>query len=295
MRLITRSTLDGIACAVVFSTVENVVQIIYANPREIEDGTVEVNPLDAVVNLPYHRNAGIWFDHHEFASEHPDALPTVKGKRGPAPSCARLIVDHYNSPLTHRFDEFLAENNRIAQAHIQAREILNPTGWVLLAFTLDPTLGMEQFAGYANGIVSAIKGGATINHLLETPEVRGRINRYQLDFEDFKMEISNSSHLEGDVVVSDLRNIELLPAGNRFIIFALYPDAAAGIRIIPHPDNSKVAIKIAKSIFNRRCELNLGLLAAEYGGGGLDGAAGCLIPAEGADRTVAELIARLKG
>lgn len=295
MLLITRANLDGIACAVLITTMEQIEQVKYAEPRDIETESTEIKPLCCIANLPYHRNCSVWFDHHDKAELQPLAKPNIKGLRGAAPSCARLVYDFYDSPRLHRFDQFLAENDRISSAKITAEEVLNPSGWVLLAYTLDSHMGIDLFAGYANGLVSAIKTGATINHLLETPEVKGRVNRFRMDLDDFKEELGWISHLEGDVVVTDLRRTDLLPAGNRFVIFGLYPEASVGLRIFPHSDPENVAIRLSKSIFNRSCNIHLGQLAAEFGGGGLDGASGFVIPKERSDEVISNLIHRLQG
>jgi len=294
MLLLTRANLDGIACAVLITTMEQIEQVTYAEPRDIETEAVEVKPLCAIANLPYHRNCSVWFDHHDKAELQPLAKPSIKGLRGTAPSCARLVYNFYDTARLARFDDFLRENDRIASAKLSAEEVLNPEGWVLLAYTLDSHMGIEVFAGYANGLVSAIKTGASIQHLLETPEVKGRVNRFKMDMDDFKEELGWISHLEGDVIVTDLRRTEILPAGNRFVIFGLYPEAAVGLRILKHSDPDMIAIRMAKSIFNRTCKVHLGHLAAEFGGGGLDGASGFVIPANRSDEVVADLLQRLQ-
>jgi len=294
MRLITRASLDGVACAVLITTMENIEQVVYAEPKEIEDDSVLVKPLDAIANLPYHRNCSMWFDHHDKAENDPGAKPNIKGKRGKAPSCARLVYEYYDSPRLAKYRELLEANDKIAQAHLTAAEVLNPEGWLLLAFTLDRMMGMEQFSGYANGLVTSIKAGANIANLITSPEVRSRVSRYLLDVEDFKEELSDISHLEGNVIISDLRRTDLLPAGNRFIIFGLYPEASVGIRIMPHSDPSKLALRFSKSIFRHSSNAHLGQIAAEYGGGGLEGAAGCVIPIADADKTINHIVDRLQ-
>ena len=84
-----------------------------------------------------------------------------------------------------------------------------------------------------------------------------------------------------------------MPAGNRFLVYTMYPEANVEVRIFPGIlDNTVVAV--GHSIFNRTCKVNVGKLLAEYGGGGLPGAATCQLPDEDADVKIAEIIERLK-
>lgn len=295
MRLITRPDFDGIVCAVFITQMEEIEQVLYAQPQDIEDGTVIVKIGDAIANLSYHPNAGLWFDHHNRAESDPFVLPHTRGKWGHAPSCSRLTYEYYASPRLQKFEQMLAECDRYDSADLTRDEVLHPQGWILLAFTLDPYMGLAAFTGYAGAVTMAIRMGSPIEQILDSAEVKARINLYKKDAEEFKVEIQRFSRVDGNVLVTDARDADLLPTGNRFIAFALNPEANVQVMLTHHSAKSKVRVRIAKSIFNRTCHIHLGDLAGEYGGGGLEGAAGCLFDAEDADAKIAEMIERVRG
>jgi len=294
MRLITRADLDGVVCAVFITQMEEIEQVIYAQPQDIEDGSVTVKMGDAIANLSYHNQAGLWFDHHDRAEEPSVVLPHTRGKWGHAASTSRLVYQYYATPRLQKFEEMLAETDRFDSADLTIEDVLHPKGWVLLGFTLDPYMGLAAFTGYANAVAAAIKHGSPIEQILETPEVKARVNLYYRDAEEFKVELKRLSKLDGKVLVTDTRNEEVMPAGNRFIAFALYPEASVQISLTHHSAKSKIRVRVAKSIFNRSCGTHLGKLMSEFGGGGLDGAAGCLLGRDEADEKIGRILHRLK-
>ena len=100
---------------------------------------------------------------------------------------------------------------------------------------------------------------------------------------------------EGGVVVTDFRDLPERPVGNRFLVYALFDDAIAEVRVFRGKESSRVVIAVGKSIFNRECPVNIGEMLATYGGGGHDGAGTCQVDPADADRVVAELVTRLNG
>ena len=295
MRLITRPSLSGVTCATFITLMENIEQVIFANPHDIEDRSVEVKKGDVIANLPYHPAVDMWFDNHDRAEEAPDAMPNIKGKRGVSSSTARLVYEYYDSPLLKKFEDLLEATDKISKADLALDEVVNPTGWVLLSFTLDPFMGLANFHGFANTIIAALKNGQNVQQILDMPDVKGRVNRYKLDAEDFKQDLEGISRLEDNVIISDYREAEILATGNRFVGFSLHPEGNVQVVVTIDSKNDQTRIRMGKSIFNRTCTVHLGHLAAEFGGGGLEGAAGFSISHSGADAKIANLIDRLKG
>ena len=95
------------------------------------------------------------------------------------------------------------------------------------------------------------------------------------------------------MIVTDLREVDELPAGNRFLVYTLFPEAAVSIRIAWGPNREFVVATVGHSIFNRTCPVHVGGLMARYGGGGHRGAGATPLSAENADELVAELISKL--
>ena len=121
MRLITRANLDGIACAVLISQMEQIEQVIFADPKDIEDGTVAVNPGDAVANLPYHHNAALWFDHK--LEDTTEEMKVVKGLCKNGPSAARMVYDYYNTLRLRKYDPMLKEVDRIDNGNLTREDV----------------------------------------------------------------------------------------------------------------------------------------------------------------------------
>jgi len=294
MRLITRANLDGISCAVLISTMEIVEQFIFANSKEIEDGSLFLRPGDGLANLPYHPRASLWFDHHIGAIEAPEETAKVRGKRGASPSSARLVYEFYADPRLERFEELLSETDRIDSANFTLEDILHPGKWTLLSYTMDPYDIAPAYHAYLITLIEWLKAGKTIEDILDMKDVKARINRYFLDADDFRTELQRVTHLEGNVIVTDYRQVDLLPIGNRHLAFALFPQSNVQIRIYPETQNSQIRIRLGKSPLNRNLSINLGKLATEYGGSGLDGAAGFLLEIDTAEEKLKELIQRLQ-
>ena len=296
MRLITRANLDGVGCGVLITRMESIEQVQFAHPQYIPKGTVEVNKGDVIANLPFHANAGMWFANNQKSESKSDKSFGILGKRGFAPSTTRLVYDYYDSPRLKRFEGFIRETDRIDNANLTMDDVLNPEGWVLLSYTLDPFMGLAAYHGYAFAVMISIQNGSHVNQVLDMPEVKGRINRYRMDAEEFKFELTDRSKLEENVIVTDFRDTDIMPVGNRFIAFALFPEGNVQVGISLHKDQTELRVRLGKSIFNRTCEVHLGQLAERYGGGGVSGAAGFSLDPKDAktEATIAEVIEHLQ-
>ena len=79
MRVITRGDLDGFASTVFLSVMNDVTDIRFAHPRDMQEGEVEVITDDIVVNLPYVPGSGMWFDHHGSEGDRVDVSARIFG------------------------------------------------------------------------------------------------------------------------------------------------------------------------------------------------------------------------
>lgn len=292
MRLITRANIDGVTSSVLLSLVESVEQIAFTNAKEIEDNNFIIRQGDAIINLPGHKRAVLWFDHHYKSINPSEELMDIKGLRALAPSTARLIYQFYDSPKFERYEDLLNETDRIDSANLSLEDITNPQGWTLIGSTLDPYETTPAYYDYLNTLISAIKTGMSLNDILEMNEVKGRIHRYHLDAEDYQEELKNVTQLVGKIIVTDFREVDLLPYGNRFLAFGLYPQATIQMRIYPW-NESKIRIRLGRSMVNRSSNLHLGKFAAEMGGGGLEGASEIIIDEENSAGLISDIVAKL--
>ncbi|MGE3854035.1 MAG: exopolyphosphatase, partial [Planctomycetota bacterium] len=154
MRLLTRGDLDGLTSSVLLTLVQDVREIRFAHPKDVQDGKVPCDASDIVVNLPHVKGCGMWFDHHVSEDSKLDEIGKFEGRFEVAPSCARVIYRHYNSPKFAAFDELVKETDRLDAAQLEESDVTDPQGWILLGYTLDPRTGLgPDFQKYFRWLV----------------------------------------------------------------------------------------------------------------------------------------------
>ena len=293
MRVFTRGDMDGMTSVILLSLAENITDIAFAHPKDMQDGKIPVTGSDIITNLPYVSGCALWFDHHSSEDTGSLAASAFKGSFAIAPSAARVIHDYYKRPEFEKYNNLLTATDRLDSASLTLEDVASPSGWILLGLTLDPRSGLGAgFREYFKHVVDYVKE-MPLEKVLEQPEVKTRCERILKEEDDFKKVLLQHSRQEKNVIVTDLRGVKDIPAGNRFLVYTLYPGANVEARIFPGALGNTV-VAVGHSIFNRTCKVNLGKLMAEYGGGGHEGAATCQLPNEGADARIAEIIRRLQ-
>lgn len=295
MRIVTRGDFDGLASSVLVSLCEEVREIRFIHPKDAQDGRVEADEEDIVINLPYIPGCGLWFDHHVSEEGKSDSLGDFKGRFEMAPSCARVIYNYYKDKFPQKleaFQDLLEATDRLDAAQLTMDDVTKPDGWILLGLTLDPRSGLgPEFRKYFRWLVEYIKE-LPLDKVMKHPEVKRRTDRVLHEQEKFKDILKAHARLEGKVIVTDLRDLIEKPVGNRFLVYTLFPEANVEVRIF-HGFNGTVVAAVGHSIFNRTCKVNAGMMLQEYGGGGHFGAGTAQIPAEEAGAKISEIIARL--
>jgi len=293
MRILTRGDLDGLTSSVFLSIVEDIGEIRFAHPKDVQDGEIPVDKQDIIVNLPYVKGCGMWFDHHASEDRKLEAIGEFKGRFAVAPSAARVIHDHYNDPAFGRYDQMLRETDRLDSGQLGVEEVLDPRGWILLGLTLDPRTGLgPQFQRYFRWLVEYAKE-VPLEKILQHREVNKRCEKVMEEQKFFMGLLKGVCKLDGNVIITDLRGVKRAPAGNRFLVFTMFPEANVEARIFDGKLGNTV-VAVGKSIFNRSCALNVGGLLAEYGGGGHYGAGTAQMANDVADARIKEIVARLK-
>ena len=296
MNIVTRGDFDGLTSTVLLSEVESIGDVRMVHPKDAQDGKITCDADDIVVNLPYILGCGMWFDHH-VSEEKVVSHFTFKGRFEIAPSCARVIYNHYadkHADKLKRYTELLESTDRFDCGKLTLEEVNHPSRYILLGLTLDPRSGFgPEFQKYFRWLVEYIKE-VDVEKLLEHAEVKRRAARFLDEQEAFKALLQKHVRIEDNVIVTDLRGVAEKPAGNRFIVYTLFPNANVEVRLLDgHNDTTVVAV--GNSIFGTPCTVNVGRLLAEYGGGGHRGAGTAQLPADGVNTKIAEIIARLKG
>jgi hypothetical protein len=264
-------------------------------PQDVSERRIPIGPEDVLANLPYHPQCGMWFDNHLLTD--PKAMPPAgfKGRYGKAPSAARLVYEHYvtQRPALQRHEPLVGETDRLDSAQLTLEDVVSPTGYVLLGLTLDTRSGLGSLREYFDELLPAVRDRG-LDEVLALPSVRERAQRLREQDQAFKDAARACSRLEGSVVVTDFRGLDPIPAGNRFLVFTLFPEATSGVRVQWSPARDRVAVSAGRSILNKSSRANIGVLMSLYGGGGHVGAGACLLQPASADAQVAEIVGALK-
>ena len=303
MRLVTRSDFDGLACAMMLKELDMIDDIKFVHPKDVQDGKVELSKNDITTNLPYDPRVELAFDHHESEMDRLKALETG-GKLiidPKARSAARVVYDYYGGKKTFaRISEELMEAvDKGDSADFTMDEILHPTGWVLLHYLMDPRTGLGRFRNFriSNYDLMMVLIDYCMDHpieeILEMPDVKERVDLYFEQAEQFEAQLKRIAKVEGKVVVLDLREEEIIHAGNRFMIYALYPETQISVHVAWGFRKQNTAVMIGKSIVNKGSNVDIGELCLKYGGGGHHNAGTCQLENDVVDQELPNIIAAL--
>ncbi len=133
----------------------------------------------------------------------------------------------------------------------------------------------------------------SLDQIMQLPDVKERVDLYFEHEEKFKAQLQRCTKVHRNLVVLDLRKEETIFAGNRFMIYALYPDTNISIHVLWGLKNQNTVFATGKSILNRSSKTNVGELMLQYGGGGHENAGTCQIDNDKADGALKELIEKI--
>jgi len=301
MRLLTRSDFDGICCAVLLKELGLMTEMVYAHPKDLQDGKVAVGADDILANVPYVPGCGLWFDHHSSEQERLQFAGKYEGRSVSAPSAARVISDYYNSDKLARFKDMLQFVDKVDSADLTEDEILNPTGWVLLGFICDPRTGLGYNKNYRISnlafmcdLVDHIRT-KSIDEILSLSDTQERMAIYKENDQKAREFLKKYSYVEGSVLITDARGIEDLPPSNRFLVYSMFPETNISIRMIDGKGKEFVSISVGYSILNRTATIDVGSLMLKYGGGGHKAVGTCQVPYQKADDALKQILSACKG
>jgi len=296
-RLITRSDMDGLVCAVLLKELDMIEEILFVHPKDMQDGKIQVTENDITTNLPYVEGVYLAFDHH--LSE------TIRnGKKDnhiiypDAPSAARVVFEYYGGDdrFTTISKDMMKAVDKADSAQFSYDDILNPQGWELLSFLMDSRTGLGRFRNFTISnyqlmmeLIDYCKNH-TINEILQLPNVKERVELFNEQQIKFKQQLKDCSTVKNNVVIVDLTKEETIYAGNRFMIYALYPQCKISIHKINGFKNQNTVLAVGGSIFNRNFKTNIGELMLKYGGGGHEAAGTCQIDNDKVEQILKEII-----
>ena len=301
MRLITRSDFDGLACGALLESLGLVDEWLFVHPKDIQDGLVEATKNDILANVPYIHGCGLWFDHHSSEEERLGYDITFEGVSKKAPSCARVIYDYYGGEQKlGKYAEMVKYADKMDSANLTVDEIMNPSGWVLLGFIADPRTGLGRIHSFTISNFELMKKLAKdtfskpIEEILELPDVKERVTAYFEQHKSFIEMVKKHARVEGNAVYVDLRNMETIHVGNRFLLYTIFPEQNISVWVVDGKKKVNTVITVGYSVVNKTSTVNVGSLMLKYGGGGHRAVGTCQVACEDTDRVIEEILAAVK-
>ena len=275
MRLVTRSDFDGLICAALLKHIGKIDSIKFVHPKDLQDGLFTVEADDVLTNVPFVPGCGLWFDHHATEIERVVGKIPFRGDCRLAPSAARVVYDYFGGAEAFPgMEKMMLGVDKADSADFTRNEILRPTGWNLLSFVMDSRTGLGRFKDYRISnyqlmldlIDACLK--MSIDQILQLPDVQERVTRYYEHDALFRKMVRDHSRTVGKVVISDLRDVDPIYCGNRFLVYAMYPEQNCSIWVVNGRENRNVSMALGHSIINKTCNVDLGTIVRKFGGGG---------------------------
>jgi nanoRNase/pAp phosphatase (c-di-AMP/oligoRNAs hydrolase) len=299
---VTRSDFDGLVCGVLLKELDMIDEIAFVHPKDMQDGKVPISARDITTNLPYVPGCHLAFDHHSSElTRNGEGRPANYVMDPAAFSAARVVWRHFGG--AQRFprvkEDLLSAVDKADAALFTRDEILDPKGWALLSFLMDARTGLGRFRQFRISnydlMMQLIEECRThsVEQILELPDVKERVDLYRSHEAEFRAQLMRCSEVKNDVVVLDLRGEETIYAGNRFMIYALFPQARVSMHVMWGVKKQNTVFAIGKSILDRSSPVDIGEICLSYGGGGHKAAGTCQVDNARAEQVKAELIGKL--
>ncbi len=301
-RLVTRSDMDGLVCAILLKQMDMLSDIKFVHPKDVQDGKIEMSASDITTNLPYSPEVHLSFDHHSS-----EMLRVGSGRDNQvndphAPSTARVVYNYFGGKIrfSNISEDMLQAVDKADSAQYTLEDVLHPQGWELLSFLMDARTGLGRFKDFTisnyNLMMKLIDycQQHPIEDILALPDVKERVDLYFDHEELFRDQLRRCSTVYDQLVVLDLRNEHIIYAGNRFMIYALFPECNISMHVLWGLNKQNTAFAVGKSILKRTSQIDVGDLMLEYGGGGHEAAGTCQISNDKAEIIRKELISRLR-
>ena len=300
-RLVTRSDFDGLVCAVILKELGMLDDIKFVHPKDMQDGKVEITDRDITTNVPYVAGCHLAFDHHLSETVRVKDKPANHIIDPDAMSAARVVYDHFGgAPKLPRIrEDMMVAVDKADAARFSKDEILEPKGWVLLNYIMDPRTGLGRFRDFRISnyqlMMDLIDACLTksVDEILQMPDVKERTDLYRENEPKAIEQIKKNATVHGNLVVLDLQGEETIWPTNRFMIYALFPTANISIHVMWGLQKQNTVLAVGKSILDRSSKTHVGNLMLEFGGGGHAAAGTCQLANDKADGMLQMLVQRI--
>lgn len=300
--LYTRSNFDGLVCAALLKEIGLIDEVKFVHPKDVQDGKVQLGQNDITASLPYSSGVYMAFDHHSS-----EAVRTKDVKENyiiepTAPSSARIIYEYFGGEdrFSSTLYDLMEAVDRADCTSFSEEDVLNPQGWVLLNYLMDPRTGLGRYRNFTisnyNLMLKLVDlcSQKSITEIMEDPDIRERVALYNEEQDKFKEQIKRCTRVEGKVAVLDVRNEDVIHVGNRFMVYALFPECNISVHTFFGKQNQNTVFAVGKSIINRSCPIDVGAMMYEYAGGGHINAGTCQVDNDKAESTLTSILDRIK-
>jgi nanoRNase/pAp phosphatase (c-di-AMP/oligoRNAs hydrolase) len=300
-RLVTRSDFDGLVCAALLKELKILEDILFVHPKDVQDGKVALTEHDITTNLPYRPEVALSFDHHSSETERVSGHTQNRVMVSDADSAARVVYDHFGGQVSFPrvSHEMMHAVDRADAAKLSLQDVLDPQGWILLSFLMDPRTGLGRFRNFRISnyqlMMQLIDScmNLTIREILASGDVAERVALYREHAEAAAEQIRRCSHVHGKVVVLDLREEAVIHPTNRFLLYAVHPQCTVSIHALWGLKQQNTVFAVGRSILDRSSTVDIGSLMLAHGGGGHEAAGTCQIENVHAEAVLAELVATI--
>ena len=298
-RLVTKCDIDGMTTGILLKEMELVEGVLFCHPRDIETGAVRITGNDITAGLPCREGAYLAFDHYQ------GAVAAQGGKRAvivdtAMRSTSRVVCNHFGP---HRFSrvsrELLNVVDRAVSADVTLDDILYPSGWMLLSHLIDQRTGLDRYTRFSMSTAKLVEAlmdwcrEYTVWEVLSLPLLEERNSCYFTCAEAYKSQILRCATMHKNLVVVDLRNEDAVYPGNRFMIYALFPECNVSLQVM-RSRAGRTSVVAGKSFLDRSLTVDIGRVMKENGGGGHRNAGTCDVDSDRADAVVGNLITALR-
>jgi len=287
MRIVTRPDFDGVVCAVLLSDALRIKKPVkWVEPNAVQMGRVEIRKGDIIANLPYDDRCSFWFDHH-YTNR---IYRSFRGVFKIAPSAAGIIFEYYRQRFQRDFSELAAAADKIDAADLTLDEVEHPEKYDYVLLSMTVSNGEDIDDAYRDRLVDLLQQFDR-RQVMQDPAVQQRCQEVIRQNETYREALKACTRIQGGVAVTDFRPLGRVPAGNRFLVYSLFPEAVVQVKIrYEDEDRETVVVHVGHSIFNRGCNVNAGLLLAEFGGGGHRAAASTRFAARRVDEYLPHIL-----
>ena len=300
--LYTRSNFDGLVCAALLKEIGLIDDVKFVHPKDVQDGKIALTENDITASLPYVDGVYMAFDHHSSESIRTTDVKNNYIIEPAAPSSARIIYEYFGGEdrFSSTLYDLMEAVDRADCTSFSEDDVLNPKGWVLLNYLMDPRTGLGRFRNFNisnyNLMLKLVDlcANKSIDEIMEDSDVKERIDLYFSEIEKFKDQVRKCTRVDGKIAIFDVRKEEIIHVGNRFMIYALFPQCNISIHCLNGLRNENTVFAVGKSIINRSCPIDVGVMMYEFAGGGHSNAGTCQVPNDQAENILNDIISTIK-